>query len=56
MTVPASVDGFTYASRELSDTYFLTHFHSDHYAGLNGSFDCGITYNEMTDMCITTVS
>lgn len=28
------VDGFKYASKALSSVYFLTHFHSDHYIGL----------------------
>jgi hypothetical protein len=30
------VDGFTYASKELSDVYVLTHFHADHYQCLTG--------------------
>lgn len=29
------VDGFQYASKALSSVYFLTHFHSDHYTGLD---------------------
>lgn len=29
------VDGFQYASKALSSVYFLTHFHSDHYGGLD---------------------
>jgi hypothetical protein len=39
--LPIIVDGFVFASRGLSDTYVLTHFHSDHYDGLRKSFDCG---------------
>lgn len=42
--VPIIVDGFQYASTALSDTYFLTHFHSDHYGGLSSSFNCGKIY------------
>ena len=42
MTMPAIVDGFNYASSALSDCYFLTHFHSDHYTTLHKSFDCGV--------------
>ncbi|KAF1329787.1 DNA cross-link repair protein, partial [Globisporangium splendens] len=44
------VDGFKYASKALSSVYFLTHFHSDHYTGLEKkSFDCGIIYcNQIT--------
>jgi hypothetical protein len=42
--VPIIVDGFQYASEALSDCYFLTHFHSDHYIGLDRSFDYGRIY------------
>eukprot|EP01035_Chromulina_nebulosa_P034772 gene34772-46697_t len=38
MTHPVIVDGFQFASKSLSDCYFLTHFHSDHYTGLTRSF------------------
>jgi hypothetical protein len=31
---PFIVDGFPFASKELSSIYFLTHFHSDHYGGI----------------------
>jgi len=31
---PIVVDGFEYASQDLTNIYFLTHFHSDHYMGL----------------------
>ncbi len=41
MTCPIVVDGFQYACPLLSDCYFLTHFHSDHYMGLNKDFNCG---------------
>ena len=36
------VDGFQYASNTLSNCYFLTHFHSDHYMGLSSSFAYGM--------------
>ncbi|GLE01716.1 hypothetical protein PINS_up010550 [Pythium insidiosum] len=46
---PFIVDGFRYASKSLSSVYFLTHFHSDHYIGLEKSFDCGVIYcNQVT--------
>jgi hypothetical protein len=41
MSHPIVVDGFQFASKALTDCYFLTHFHSDHYIGLDKSFDCG---------------
>lgn len=41
MDKPIVVDGFVFAHPELSDCYFLTHFHSDHYQGIDSSFDCG---------------
>lgn len=41
MRVPIIVDGFQFASSHLSDTYFLTHFHSDHYIGLTRDFSFG---------------
>ena len=41
MTHPVIVDGFQFASKSLSDCYFLTHFHSDHYTGLTRSFSYG---------------
>jgi hypothetical protein len=41
MTYPIIVDGFQFASPLLSDCYFLTHFHSDHYMGLTKDFNCG---------------
>ena len=44
MKKPIIVDGFNYASSELSDCYFLTHFHSDHYGGLTKHFNCGSIY------------
>ena len=48
MTKPIIVDGFHYASASLSDCYFLTHFHYDHYCGLDASFDCGNIYCSQT--------
>jgi hypothetical protein len=44
MARPIIVDGFQYASRDLSDCYFLTHFHSDHYGGLTKHFQHGNIY------------
>jgi hypothetical protein len=41
MTTPVIVDGFSFASATLSDCYFLTHFHSDHYSGLTRAFEYG---------------
>jgi hypothetical protein len=41
MTYPIIVDGFQFASSLLSDCYFLTHFHSDHYTGLTQGFSAG---------------
>jgi hypothetical protein len=35
------VDGFLYAHPQLSMRYFLTHFHSDHYTGLDKHFSAG---------------
>jgi phosphoribosyl 1,2-cyclic phosphodiesterase len=32
---PFVVDGFKYCRKDLTDIYFLTHFHSDHYVGLD---------------------
>mmetsp|Transcript_7787 Transcript_7787/g.11130 ORF Transcript_7787/g.11130 Transcript_7787/m.11130 type:complete len:568 (+) Transcript_7787:134-1837(+) len=37
-------DGFQYASKKLSTTYFLTHFHSDHYGGITKNWNEGIIY------------
>ena len=44
MQRPILVDAFQYACSALTDTYFLTHFHSDHYIGLDRHFDCGTVY------------
>ena len=41
---PIVIDGFQYADEILSETYFLSHFHSDHYVGLKKSFSAGIIY------------
>mmetsp|Transcript_25863 Transcript_25863/g.43973 ORF Transcript_25863/g.43973 Transcript_25863/m.43973 type:complete len:868 (+) Transcript_25863:41-2644(+) len=46
-TVPGTpqftVDGFKHQRPDVQH-YFLTHFHADHYDGLNKSFDAGIIY------------
>ena len=41
LSKPVVVDGFQYAHSSLSQCYFLTHFHSDHYGGLNKHFNSG---------------
>ena len=41
---PVVVDGFRFACKGLSSQYVLTHFHADHYIGLDKSFDCGVIY------------
>jgi len=38
------VDGFTYASPTLTKNYWLTHFHSDHYGGIDKNWNCGTIY------------
>ena len=38
------VDGFHYADRALTSNYFLTHFHSDHYGGINKHWNAGVIY------------
>jgi len=50
MSHPIVVDGFQYATKSLSDTYFLTHFHADHYCGLDSSFDCGRIFGTPTTL------
>ncbi|KAL7553827.1 hypothetical protein ACHAWF_017172 [Thalassiosira exigua] len=37
-------DGFHYAKKSLSEQYFLTHFHSDHYGGITKTWSEGIIY------------
>lgn len=37
-------DGFMYAKSSVTKNYFLTHFHSDHYGGINKSWNAGIIY------------
>ena len=37
-------DGFNYASQTLSNNYFLTHFHSDHYGGITKQWNEGTIY------------
>lgn len=42
------VDGFQYAAKTLSSVYFLTHFHSDHYIGLQKvEFDSHLMTNQV---------
>jgi hypothetical protein len=48
MSCPIVVDGFQYSSSLLSDCYFLTHFHSDHYVGLTSDFDAGTVCREIS--------
>jgi Metallo-beta-lactamase superfamily len=38
------VDGFQYANAALTSNYFLTHFHADHYGGLDKNWSAGIIY------------
>jgi len=37
-------DGFMYAKSSLTQNYFLTHFHADHYGGIAKRWDAGIIY------------
>eukprot|EP01138_Halocafeteria_seosinensis_P009494 gb/GECG01009703.1/.p1 GENE.gb/GECG01009703.1/~~gb/GECG01009703.1/.p1 ORF type:complete len:492 (+),score=45.19 gb/GECG01009703.1/:1-1476(+) len=39
--VPILVDGFLHGSPSRTEAYFLTHFHGDHYQGLDETFDFG---------------
>ena len=48
MSCPIVVDGFQFACPELSNVYFLTHFHADHYIGLTQEFDAGFIYCTQT--------
>uniref|UniRef100_K3W9S1 DNA repair metallo-beta-lactamase domain-containing protein n=1 Tax=Globisporangium ultimum (strain ATCC 200006 / CBS 805.95 / DAOM BR144) TaxID=431595 RepID=K3W9S1_GLOUD len=41
------VDGFKYASKALSSVYFLTHFHSDHYIGLEKKITAALVVQEL---------
>lgn len=51
MSMPIVVDGFQWASEDLSDCYFLTHFHSDHTVGLKASFNYGTRQMFFTPLC-----
>ena len=37
-------DGFQYAKPSLTQNYFLTHFHSDHWGGITKNWDAGTIY------------
>ena len=37
-------DGFQYSKKSLTQNYFLTHFHADHYGGITKQWDKGIIY------------
>ena len=37
-------DGFQYAQPTLTNSYFLTHFHADHYGGITRSWNAGTIY------------
>ena len=39
-----NVDGFFYANPSVTNNYFLTHFHSDHYGGITKTWNAGTIY------------
>jgi len=49
MSHPIIVDGFQFSNKEVTECYFLSHYHYDHYIGLDqhmdsGVFTCGTIY------------
>jgi hypothetical protein len=42
------VDGFFYGHPSLTNNYFLTHFHSDHYGGITSNWNAGTIYCSLT--------
>ncbi|XP_075492248.1 DNA ligase 6 isoform X1 [Primulina tabacum] len=46
------VDGFKHSDSNFSVSYFLSHFHSDHYTGLTPQWSQGIIYCSPTTACL----